>query len=168
MMESRSKAYNCLPAHLLSLKLWSRYTNWNGPFKEQRYLYLYVISIHKCIYCTWDQPGNLGTLKKNTTSSQYDSIFMYIIYEYIIIIKGSLAQKLPIYERHLSKVKSSRVVLSRVESSRVESSRIVSSRVESSRVESSRIVSRRVESSRVESSRVVSSRIESSRVGQVE
>ena len=65
------------------------------------------------------------------------------------IVKGSLAQKLPIYERHLSKVKSSRV-----ESSRVESSRIVSSRVESSRVESSRIVSSRVESSRVESSRV--------------
>ena len=92
-------------------------------------------------------------------------IQIHVIY---IFIKGSLAQKLPIYERHLSKVKSSRVVLSRVESSRVESSRIVSSRVESSRVESSRIVSRRVESSRVESSRVVSSRIESSRVGQVE
>ena len=35
------------------------------------------------------------------------------------IFKGSLAQKLPIYERHLSKVKSSRVVLSRVESSRI-------------------------------------------------
>ena len=47
----------------------------------------------------------------------------------VSFIKGSLAQKLPIYERHLSKVKSSRV-----ESSRVESSRIVSSRVESSRV----------------------------------
>ena len=92
-------------------------------------------------------------------------IQIHVIY---IFIKGSLAQKLPIYERHLSKVKSSRVVLCRVESSRVESSRIVSSRVESSRVESSRIVSRRVESSRVESSRVVSSRIESSRVGQVE
>ena len=44
-------------------------------------------------------------------------------------IKGSLAQKLPIYERHLSKVKSSRVVSSRVVSSRVESSRVVSSRV---------------------------------------
>ena len=49
-----------------------------------------------------------------------------------IFIKGSLAQKLPIYERHLSKVKSSRVVSSRVESSRVVSSRVVSSRVESS------------------------------------
>ena len=48
------------------------------------------------------------------------------------IIKGSLAQKLPIYERHLSKVKSSRVVSRRVESSRVVSSRVVSSRVESS------------------------------------
>ena len=48
------------------------------------------------------------------------------------LIKGSLAQKLPIYERHLSKVKSSRVVSSRVESSRVVSSRVVSSRVESS------------------------------------
>jgi len=47
----------------------------------------------------------------------------------LCFIKGSLAQQLPIYERHLSKVKSSRV-----ESSRVESSRIVSSRVESSRV----------------------------------
>ena len=75
------------------------------------------------------------------------------------VVKGSLAQKLPIYERHLSKVKSSRVV-----SSRVVSSRVVSSRVESSRVESSRIVSSRVESSRVESSRIVSSRVESSRV----
>ena len=64
------------------------------------------------------------------------------------LVKGSLAQKLPIYERHLSKVKSSRVESSRVESSRVESSR--------------------VESSRVESSRIVSSRVESSRVGQVE
>ena len=50
------------------------------------------------------------------------------------IVKGSLAQKLPIYERHLSKVKSIRVVSSRVESSRVESSRVESSRVESSRV----------------------------------
>ena len=50
-------------------------------------------------------------------------------YYMMYIFKGSLAQKLPIYERHLSKVKSSRV-----ESSRVESSRIVSSRVESSRV----------------------------------
>ena len=68
---------------------------------------------------------------------------------YIYIVKGSLAQKLPIYERHLSKVKSSRVESSRVESSRVESSRVESSRVESSRVESSRIVSSRVESSRV-------------------
>ena len=48
------------------------------------------------------------------------------------IIEGSLAQKLPIYERHLSKVKSIRVVSSRVESSRVESSRVESSRVESS------------------------------------
>ena len=73
------------------------------------------------------------------------------------MFKGSLAQKLPIYERHLSKVKSSRV-----ESSRVESSRIVSSRVESSRIESSRVESSRVESSRVESSRIVSSRIVSS------
>ena len=68
--------------------------------------------------------------------------------KYVKLIKGSLAQKLPIYERHLSKVKSSRVESSRVESSRVESSR--------------------VESSRVESSRIVSSRVESSRVGQVE
>ena len=47
----------------------------------------------------------------------------------MILVKGSLAQKLPIYERHLSKVKSSRVVSSRVVSSRVESSRVVSSRV---------------------------------------
>ena len=90
-----------------------------------------------------------------------------------IVVKGSLAQKLPIYERHLSKVKSSRVVSSRVvssrvESSRVESSRIVSSRVESSRVESSRVESSRVESSRIVSSRVESSRVESSRVSQVE
>ena len=75
----------------------------------------------------------------------YTCIYTCDIY---IIIKGSLAQKLPIYERHLSKVKSSRVESSRVESSRVESSR--------------------VESSRVESSRIVSSRVESSRVGQVE
>ena len=74
----------------------------------------------------------------------FDIKIYYILY----IIKRSLAQKLPIYERHLSKVKSSRVESSRVESSRVESSR--------------------VESSRVESSRIVSSRVESSRVGQVE
>ena len=74
-------------------------------------------------------------------------IYIYVNGELYLFIKGSLAQKLPIYERHLSKVKSSRV-----ESSRVESSRIVSSRVVSSRIESSR----------------VSSRVESSRVGQVE
>ena len=55
-------------------------------------------------------------------------------YKTSVAIKGSLAQKIPIYERHLSKVKSSRVESSRVESSRVESTRIVSSRVESSRV----------------------------------
>ena len=55
------------------------------------------------------------------------------------LVKGSLAQKLPIYERHLSKVKSSRVESSRVESSRVESSRVESSRIVSSRVESSRV-----------------------------
>ena len=60
------------------------------------------------------------------------------------LIKGSLAQKLPIYERHLSKVKSSRVESSRVDSSRVESSRVESSRVESSRIVSSRVVSSRV------------------------
>ena len=65
------------------------------------------------------------------------SIDIYLVYtlmyqSFTIIIKGSLAQKLPIYERHLSKVKSSRVVSSRVESSRVVSSRVVSSRVESS------------------------------------
>ena len=70
--------------------------------------------------------------------------FETLDWKYNPLIKGSLAQKLPIYERHLSKVKSSRVV----------SSRVVSSRVESSRVESSRIVSSRIESSRVESSRV--------------
>ena len=50
----------------------------------------------------------------------------------VCLIKGSLAQKLPIYERHLSKVKSIRVVSSRVESSRVESLRVESSRLESS------------------------------------
>ena len=55
-----------------------------------------------------------------------------LIFMVSFFIKGSLAQKLPIYERHLSKVKSSRVVSSRVESSRVVSSRVVSSRVESS------------------------------------
>ena len=76
------------------------------------------------------------------TTSKHENLWIYMF-------KGSLAQKLPIYERHLSKVKSSRV-----ESSRVESSRVESSRVESSRVESSRVVSSRVESSRVESSRV--------------
>ena len=41
---------------------------------------------------------------------------------FIMFIKGSLTQKLPIYERHLTKVKSIRVVSSRVKSSRVESS----------------------------------------------
>ena len=67
------------------------------------------------------------------------SIRYILAYEIRFIIKGSLAQKLPIYERHLSKVKSSRVESSRVESSRIVSSRVESSRIVSSRVESSRV-----------------------------
>ena len=85
-------------------------------------------------------------LFKKNPNSKYQLIGLYLLIShnyFDIIIKGSLAQKLPIYERHLSKVKSIRVVSSRVESSWVESSRVKSSRVES--LESSWVESSPVE-----------------------
>ena len=71
----------------------------------------------------------------------------YILLHYCICIKGSLVEKLPMYERH-RREKNGRVANRRAENRRVENRRVENRRVDNRRVDNRRVDNRRDKNSR--------------------